>query len=212
MKIKPYTMVSYSRLLNVCELSKKVEKDKLDGCFVECGVWRGGCAAVMASIAHRARSNRRIWLFDSFEGLPEPSEKDGNLAKAYADGKNFGRLRSIGKAVASLSSVEELLFSKLGLSKENVSIVKGWFQETLPYYKEEIGPIAILRIDADWYESTKLCLEYLYDNVVRGGYVILDDYGCWEGCRRATDEFLEERNSRVELQKIDSTGYYFQKN
>ncbi len=211
MEVKPYTMVSYFRLFNVYELSELVEKEKLNGCFVECGVWRGGCAAVMGSIADRIGSNRKIWLFDSFEGLPEPSKKDGQQAKVYAGGRNSGDLKSIGRAVASLEDVERLLFSKLKLNRNNLVIVKGWFQEVLPYHKQRIGPIAILRIDADWHHSTKVCLECLYDNVIEGGYVILDDYGYWEGCRKAVNEFIEERKLKVKLEKIDETGYYFRK-
>lgn len=95
--------------------------------------------------------------------------------------------------------------------KENIVISKGWFQDTLPKDKEKIGKIALLRLDGDWYESTKCCLENLYDNVIIGGYIVLDDYGYWEGAKKALDEFFIKRKISPELIKIDYTGVYFKK-
>ncbi|MEW6558372.1 MAG: TylF/MycF/NovP-related O-methyltransferase, partial [Elusimicrobiota bacterium] len=88
---------------------------------------------------------------------------------------------------------------------------KGWFQETLPKAKSRIENIAILRVDCDWYESVRCCLDNLYDNLITGGYLIIDDYGHWEGCKKAVDEFLEKRKIKVRLNKIDYTGVWFQK-
>ena len=93
---------------------------------------------------------------------------------------------------------------------QNIVIKKGWFQDTLPRAKSEIGKVAILRLDGDWYESTKCCLDNLYENVSPGGYVIIDDYGYWEGCRQALDEFLHARKIGIELREIDHDGRYFQ--
>jgi len=92
-----------------------------------------------------------------------------------------------------------------------VSLVKGWFQDTLPEYKDRMGAVALLRLDGDWYESTKCCLENLYDNVVPGGYVIIDDYGALTGCKEAVDDFLNERNINVELIDVDHIRFYFLK-
>jgi hypothetical protein len=210
-KVYPYTMSGYRRLSNVYELSKKIEIEKINGVFVECGVWRGGCAAVMAYVAKKARSGRKIWLFDSFKGLPEPTKEDGLIAKDYANNKTEGKLETIEKCVGTLDEVKEVFFEVLGINSENVVIQKGWFQDTLPRAKEKIGGIAILRLDGDWYESTKCCLENLYENVIVGGYVIIDDYGHWEGAKKALDEFFANRNIKAELIKIDYTGAYFKK-
>ena len=210
-KVYPYTMVSYKRLSNIYDLSKLIESENKTGAFVECGVWKGGCSAVMAFIAHKAKSNRKIWLFDSFEGLPEPTDKDGFLAKTYASNKNSGKLTTINECVGPLEDVKEIFFSKLKIDKSNIKIKKGWFQETLPKAKAEIGQISILRLDGDWYESTKCCLDNLYDKVVSKGYVVIDDYGCWEGCKQATQEFFKARNLNPDLIKIDNEGVYFQK-
>ena len=210
-KVYPYTMVGYKRLSNVYDLSKFIEKEKEEGAFVECGVWRGGCAAVMGFVADRAKSSRKIWLFDSFEGLPEPTEKDGKTAKDYALNRVEGKLETINKCTGTLEDVKEIFFKILKIKPDNIVIKKGWFQNTLPKAKNEIGSIAILRLDGDWYESTKCCLDNLYDNVIREGYIVLDDYGHWEGSRKAIDEFIKKRKINPTLIKIDYTGVYFQK-
>lgn len=197
-RVWSYTRVDYSGLSNVYELATIAEEHKIEGCFVECGVWRGGCVAVMAYIAHNAGSDRRIHLFDSFEGLPEPTEEDGDEANLY-----------VGKCVASYDDVIHLLFSVLKLKKENIVIHKGWFQDTIP--KAKMGRIAILRLDGDWYESTKVCLDNLYDAVVSGGFVIIDDYNAWEGCKKAVDEFLAHRNIVVDMVKVSASTVYFPK-
>ncbi len=210
-KIYPYTMVGYLRLSNIYELSKNIEENKINGAFVECGVWKGGCAAIMGFIADKSKSQRKIWLFDSFEGLPEPTEKDGLLAKKYAADKMGGKLESIDKCVGPIEDVKKIFFDILKIKSENIVIKKGWFQDTLPKMKEKIGPISILRIDGDWYESTKCCLDNLYNIVISGGYIIIDDYGYWEGARKALDEFFTERKINPDLVKIDYTGIYFKK-
>ncbi|MBI4122967.1 MAG: class I SAM-dependent methyltransferase [Parcubacteria group bacterium] len=208
LKVRPFTMVSYERLKNAYELAEDIEKRKIAGAFVECGVWKGGAAAVMASVAG---PKRQIWLFDSFEGLPEPTLHDGARAKEYASNRTSGTLASIGKCVGPLEDVRRLFFRVLRLPGNTIHIEQGWFQETLPAAREKVGPIALLRMDADWYESTKCILENLFDNVVQGGYVIIDDYYCWEGCKKAVDEFLAKRNIRPRIMRVDKEGAYFQK-
>lgn len=210
-KVRPYAAVSYIKLSNAYELSKLIEKNKIDGAFVECGVWKGACIGVMAYVANKYKSNRKIWLFDSFKGLPEPMEKDGTRAIKFASNRSSGKLSSINQFIATIEDVHKVLFSLLKLDKKNVIIEKGWFQYTLPKAKEKIGNISILRIDADWYESTKCCLDNLYDNIISGGYIIIDDYNFWEGCQKAVDEFLENRNINARLNKIDGIGVWFQK-
>lgn len=208
-KTYPYTMVGYQRLSNVYELSNLIEKNKTAGAFVECGVWKGGCAAVMAYVAQKFGSGRKTWLLDSFEGLPEPTAEDGKIAKDYAMNKVEGNLKTINKCVGTIKDAEDILFKILKLDKKNIEISKGWFQDTLPKDKEKMGKIALLRLDGDWYESTKCCLENLYENVIIGGYIVLDDYGHWEGARRALDEFFAEKKIKPDLIKIDYTGIYF---
>lgn len=211
LKVKPHTQVTYKGLLNVYDLSNEMENHKIEGSFVECGVWRGGCIAVMAFVAHRARSDRKIWLLDSFEGMPEASIEDGPEGWELSKNRSGGNLVCVGTNVAAIEEVDELLFKTLLLDRNNIIFEKGWFQDTLPKVKNRIGPIAILRLDGDWYESTKVCLANLYDKVVSGGYVIIDDYGHFPGCRRAVAEFLTSRNIDVRLNEVDYTVRYFQK-
>lgn len=187
-KVAPYSVDSYGALGNVYDLARDIEERGIKGAYVECGTWKGGCAAVMGAMTKRFNSGRTTWYFDSFEGMPEPTEKD-----ARGRGKT-GTVQDImgDKLKASVSDVEEIAYKILQLSKDKNIIVKGWFKDTLPQQKQAIGPIAILRLDGDWYESTMTALTELFNQVVPGGYVIIDDYGSWEGCRAAVHEFRDK--------------------
>jgi len=198
--IRRYSMVGRSGLLFVYDATTEMERNKIDGCFVECGVARGGCSALMAIVAFKHGHNRKVWLFDSFEGLPEQtSEDEGPNPLMYQPKNRPANYLAPGYCLGTYEEVEELLFSKLDLDRNNIYMVKGWFQDTLPEYREKVGAIAVLRLDGDWYESTKCCLENLYDNVITGGYIIIDDYFTVPGCKKATDEFLKNRNINVNI-------------
>lgn len=197
--VRKYTMLSPLRLKALYRLAKSIDQSFVLGDAVECGVCNGGSAAVIAYVVKQSPLNRKIWLFDSFEGLPEPTEKDG--AKVQQESYK-------GLAKGDISNVRKI-FQKLAIPDTRVHIVKGWFQDTFPSI--EIKRIGLLHIDADWYEPVKLCLEKFYDTVESGGFIVLDDYGCYEGCRRATDEFIKERSLNMKLIQIDYTGHYFQK-
>jgi len=207
-----YSMAGWRRISNVYDLCTEAVREGIRGAFVECGVYNGGCAAVMAGVSDHLDADRTTWLFDSFEGLPQPTDADGDDAKEYAGlTEAGGHLLAIDRCVGSLQKVEEVLFKRVGVAPESVRIVKGWFQDTLPATSQEIGPISVLRLDGDWYESTLVCLNQLFAQVSPGGFVVLDDYGYWPGCRRATTEFLEKMGLDVELHWIDDSGVYFRK-
>ena len=207
-----YTMVGRTGLLATYDIAGEIEKSNIGGCFIECGVARGGCSALMALVVNENESNRNVWLFDSFEGLPEPTVEDEYKEPLiYKPKDKHDSLVSQGYCLGMYDEVEQFLFSKLGLSKNNVFMVKGWFQDTLPAHKDRIGEISVLRIDADWYESTKCCLESLYNNVIAGGYIIIDDYRSVGGCKKATDEFLKNKRLNVKLSFDDRGGCYFVK-
>jgi len=144
------------------------------------------------------------WLFDSFEGLPEPTAEDGILRKPQGKDKSSWDLAK-GYCLGTQEEVEDLLFNEFGFNRDKVHLVKGWFQDTLPVYRDRVGDIAVLRIDGDWFESTRCCLENLYDNVVKGGYVIIDDYAL-VGCRKAMDEFFAGRGKDMPEVVLDSRG------
>ena len=147
-------------------------------------------------------------MFDSFEGMPKQSSLDGVQKTVRHKSKKASDL-SEGYCLGTFEEVEELLFNKLSLDRAKVSMVKGWFQDSLPKSREKIGEIAVLRLDGDWYESTKCCLENLYGNVVPNGYVIIDDYQL-VGCKQAVDEFLMNRQVQMTIE-VDGTnrrGYW----
>ncbi len=211
LKVRTYSQLSSKRLSNLYELTKEIEKKKIRGAFVECGVRMGGSCAIMVSISRKVKSQRKIWLFDSFEGMPEPQEIDGKIVSKWSGGVSTGRLTPTGWNVASIEKVKKLFFENFNFDQEDILIKKGWLQHTLPVSKLEVGEIAILHLDVDLYESTKVCLDYLYDNVVQGGYIIVDDYNFFVGCKIAVDTFLEKRNLKIKLSEIDAYGVYFKK-
>lgn len=167
--------------------------------MVECGVWNGGSAGITAVAAGGSRD---VWLFDSWEGLPEPGDIDTSVT---------GIRREKGWDLGSIDNVERLFFHKLGIDQSRVHVVKGWFEETLPLHRRKVGAIALLHLDGDWYASIKRCLEELYDQVSPGGYVAIDDYGYWKGCKRAVDEFISEQGLEVDLIAVEGGSLYFAK-
>ncbi len=205
--VKPYTMTSRVGLLATYDSTKRAVRGQIDGSFVECGVARGGCSALMALVAREENTGRKTWLFDSFEGLPEQSEADGVQKPVRHKDRTANDLAK-GYCLGAYAEVTDWLYLDLGL--RNIELVKGWFQDTLPEYRLKVGKIAVLRLDGDWYESTKCCLENLYDNVVTGGHVIIDDYQL-PGCRKAVDDFLLE-NAPHTVMTFDRNGRsYFRK-
>lgn len=208
-RVISYSLVGPSGLEATYDAAVDVEKRNVEGSFVECGVARGGCAALMALVATEHNKNRKVWLFDSFAGLPHPTNADHN----ESGGSTGGHLLWLkkGSCLGTYEQVEKFLFSTLSLDRENVHMVKGWFQDTLEEYKITVGPIAILRIDADWYESVKCCLDNFYDQVVRRGYVIVDDYLRVWGAKKALDEFLARRDITVRLVDDGRGGCLFAK-
>jgi len=204
-QVLPYTMVGRGGLIATYNAVSATEDNGTGGCLVECGAARGGSAALMiltSLVSNGIEST--AWLFDSFEGLPEPTAEDGVLRKPQGKDRSSWDLAK-GYCLGTQEDVEDLLFNQFGFSRDKVHLVKGWFQDTLPEYRERVGDIAVLRIDGDWYESTKCCLENLYDNVVDGGYVILDDYAL-VGCRKAVDEFFQNRGLDMPEVVLDGRG------
>ena len=204
LQVKPtYTMVSAKRLINLYHLVQQANVLNIPGDIVECGVWNGGCAAMMG-VACRENGlhgkMRHLWLFDSFCGLPPPSKRDGKQARAaYFEGWCQGDIEKVRK-----------IFHQLGASLEYVKIIAGWFDSTLP--STDLETIALLHIDADWYESVKVVLEALYDRVFEGGFIVLDDYWTWPGCRAAVEDYIREHQIEgVVMENVDRHGVYFQK-
>lgn len=176
--VRNNTVVSRSKLNTLYTLARRIEAGRIDGIVAECGVFRGGSAALLAAATS---PGRQVYLFDSFQGLPAPGEKDGQQAHSlYREGWCHGTAGDV-----------RAICRRVGVEDARLHLVEGWFQDTLPAFPPQ--PIALLHVDADWYESVRLCLETFYDRVSPGGFVVFDDYGRWEGCTRAVDEFVAAR-------------------
>jgi O-methyltransferase len=179
-KFQPFTMLHEGKYLNNLELC--FEFREISGCVVECGVWRGGMSAGMAKVLG---AERHYFLFDSFEGLP-PAKEDLDGAAAVAWQSNTNSPSYYNNCTAA---VEEATAAMKLSGAASFSLVKGWFNETTPRFAPPTE-IAVLRLDGDWYDSTRVCLENLYPHVAPGGIVIVDDYYNWDGCARAVNEFV----------------------
>jgi O-methyltransferase len=180
-RVLPYTMLRTPTLLSLGRHT--LNQLSMPGAFVECGVWRGGASFLMADVLRRRGDTRTVWMFDSFEGMPATEPIDGSKALAWETQGD----PATNDATATLREVEDAR-RRLGLL--NTRPVKGWFEDTLATTKDDIGPIALLRIDCDWHASVTTCLAELYERVVPGGVVIVDDYYTFEGCAIAVHEYL----------------------
>jgi len=195
-RFRDHTMVGRRRY--VANLLLAHEHRDVPGAVVECGVWRGGMIAGLATVLGPERS---YVLFDSFEGLPDAQPIDGEAAAAYQRDTsspdyhdNCAAEASFARRAMALAGIEE------------PRLVQGWFADTLPGHSWS-EPIALLRLDGDWYESTMTCLENLYDQVAPGGLIILDDYYYWEGCAKALHDFLSRTKSSARIRELDGVCY-----
>lgn len=195
--ILPDTLVGPERVHNLFVLANRIEKENIPGDVIECGVCNGGTAAVLARFATRSQLDRTVWLLDSFQGMPVTTAEDGKAAEAH-----------IGKEVGDIGRVKRVL-QRAGADMSRIRILPGWFQDT--FASVTAPQIALLNIDADWYESVKLCLDTFYDRVVTGGFISFDDYGHWPGCKKAVDEFFQMRGLSPTLHRVDYTAHWFKK-
>ena len=225
--VKENTMMAPVNLLTLFEQAVYCEKKGIEGAYVECGVWKGGAVGIMAKANLLYGTARRdLHLFDAFDDICAPdAEVDGERAvtdmakssvlKNKEDMK--GQVEAVKGAYDSLGghgtidACKSLLEKKLQYPSENTHYHKGWFQDTVPADYLQIDKIAILRLDGDWYASIKICLDYLYDKVVPGGLIVIDDYGYYNGCTKAVDEFLESRNIKTFLSYATVGSRYFVK-
>lgn len=200
-KYQKYTMVPeyyFHQNLALCMQYKNVSGD-----IVECGVWKGGMSA---AIADSLNSNKHFHLFDSFEGLPAASEKDGKMAIDWQQNEHGSTFYNNCSAEEK-HAIDVMSYSK---AKNNFTTVKGWFNETLPNYPFKNG-ISILRLDGDWYDSSMTCLDSLFHQVNPGGLIIIDDYNTWEGCSKAVHDFLSKNQSKDKILTFRDTVHYIQK-
>jgi O-methyltransferase len=206
-RVKPFTMLSYERLLANISAVNHIVSNQIQGAIVECGVWRGGSSMAMAmALLARGDTGRNLWFYDTFEGMTEPTPFDklhsGLPAVELLNGAKQNEIKenSLVLAYSALEDVRKNVGST-GYTESLLHFVKGPVEQTIPARLP--GPIAILRLDTDWYESTRHELQHLFPLLVPGGILIIDDYGHWLGARRAVDEYF---GGRAFLHRIDYTG------
>jgi O-methyltransferase len=204
--VRPWTMTNEDKLFGLITAVRYVVKHEIPGAMVECGVWRGGSMqAVARTLAEMGEDTRELWLYDTFDGMTEPSEKDVRFDGQTAE-QRLASHEKIGSAVWAYASIEDVRggFSQVDYPAELVHFVIGPVESTIP--DEAPDRIALLRLDTDWYESTAHELAHLYDRLVPGGVLVLDDYDWWQGARRAVDEWLESQDEPLLLTRVGGGG------
>jgi hypothetical protein len=205
--VRPYTMTSHERLFSLIQAVRYVAAARIPGSLVECGVWRGGSMMAAAlTLLECSDAKREVYLFDTFEGMSTPTEHDVAI-----DGKAAATLLKSPRSsdpesawcYATLPDVQAAL-ARTRYPAGQVHFVQGKVEDTLPARAPQ--SIALLRLDTDWYESTRHELEHLYPRLSPGGVLIIDDYGHWAGCRKAVDEYFGSRGIPLLLNRVDYTG------
>jgi hypothetical protein len=208
----PFTMMSPERLVANMDAVAYVVGRGIPGALVECGVWRGGSVLVMIRLLQSLGvTDRDLYLYDTFDGMTRPTEADTSpftppALPTWNEGAETGRKawdHVFGSDVFNVDDVRQMLQST-GYPMDRVHLVAGPVEETLP--EHAVSEIAVLRLDTDWYESTAHELKHLYPQLARGGVLIVDDYGHWDGARRAVDEYFSSDAPPILLTRIDYTG------
>ncbi len=204
-QIKPYTMTTVEKVIALARAVQYVLRNRIPGDFVECGVWRGGSMMVVALALRAAgHTDRYLYLYDTFTGMSPPSAKD-----ARYDGTSAAELMAVGGptarifAIASLDDVKANL-TATGYPPARIHYVQGKVEDTVPATAPE--HICMLRLDTDWYESTRHELLHLYPRLATHGVLIIDDYGHWRGSQQATDEYMSQLQLAPFLNRIDYSG------
>jgi len=222
--VKAYTMMTWEALVTLYQQVRWCEQNSIKGDFVECGVWKGGSLGLMALCnLNSAQARRNLHGFDNFDDGCEPdpavdgkdilnqtSRLSGEMKEKFSGALKpvKGIYDSLGGA-GSLSEVKNLLEKKIAYPNEYIHLHQGWFEHTVPGFSQQKKPIAILHLDCGLYRSTKVCLEQLYESVIENGFIIVDDYGTYEGCRKAVDEFLSKLRKPVYLHHVNQSTRYW---
>ncbi len=205
--VRPYTMTSTERLFALIQATEYIIRANIVGSIVECGVWRGGSMMAVAHTLKRlGRQDVDLFCFDTFEGMSQPTEVDISYTGDAASAQFLRSQVSEGKSQWCHGAIQEVQrnLESSGYDKTRMICVKGKVEDTLP--EAAPGAISILRLDTDWYESTRHELLYLFPKLSVGGVLILDDYGHWQGARKAVDEYMEQHGIQMLLNRIDYTG------
>lgn len=203
--VKPFSLTSNERLISLVSAVRFVVQNNINGAIAECGVWKGGSMMAAArTLIDEGDTTRELYLYDTFEGMSEPTDVDMSFDGVPAE-TQLAKTPE-GEGVWCYSSLDEVQanIASTGYPMYKVHFIKGKVEDTIP--ANNPPPMAIFRLDTDWYESTKHELEHLFPLLVHGGFLIIDDYGHWEGAKKAVDEFLESSPEKYFLHRIDNTG------
>jgi O-methyltransferase len=194
-QVSSYTMTSKERVFSLINAVRYVSRHNIPGDIVECGVWKGGSMmAIAKTLLAEQDQSRNLYLFDTFAGMSEPSENDRDFS-SKTDQWIWCN--------APLEGVQTVM-SQTGYSQNKIHFIQGKVEDTLPANAPE--KIALLRLDTDWYESTRHELIHLFPRLSVNGVIIIDDYGYWQGAKKAVDEYFQEYNIKILLNRIDDTG------
>jgi O-methyltransferase len=202
-EVQPWTLTSAERIYALIQAVRYVSANCIPGAIVECGVWKGGSMSAIAKTLLQVKDvKRNLYLFDTYEGMPEPTREDRDYSGKQAT-EVMRQDPSYRCANAPLEGVKKLLF-ETGYPQERIHFVQGKVEETIPAAAPD--SICLLRLDTDWYGSTKHELVHLFPRVSRSGVIIIDDYGHWKGSQQACDEYFAENRIPILLNRIDYTG------
>lgn len=200
------SMASIERLSATLLAAKYISVNNISGAYIECGVWRGGNSIIASYVFEKYNDQRKCYLFDTYSGMTKPTQDDYSIATMVAASEKYNE--NIGDGVNNwcLASLEDVKsnFRKYSISTRNIEFIKGDVMNTIDSHP--IDNIAFLRLDTDWYESTKKELESFYSKINRGGVLMIDDYGHWAGSKKAVDEFFDKLGYRPLMHTIDYTG------
>ncbi|QDT03589.1 Mycinamicin III 3''-O-methyltransferase [Rubripirellula lacrimiformis] len=205
--VREFTMTSTERIYGLCEAVRYISETGIEGDIVECGVWRGGSMMAIAKMLEGSgTTHRNLHLFDTFEGMSEPTDADVSVDGETAVEQLAAEDRSDAKSVWCVASLQDVQsnMQKTNYPANKVHYHVGKVEETIPTAAPE--KIALLRLDTDWYESTAHEMEHLFPRLADGGVLIIDDYGHWQGARRAVDDYFAKHNIGMMLHRLDYTG------
>jgi hypothetical protein len=209
-EVRPYSMATKHRLASMIDAVRYVVEAKIPGAIVECGVWRGANMVLAARVLHELRAaDRPLFLYDTFEGMSAPTPEDRDYTGVAAEQHLAAQEKGTG--VWCEASLEDVRANMAATSypAEHIHLIKGMVEHTIPDTIPDT--IALLRLDTDWYASTKHELEQLYPRLQPGGVLIIDDYGHWQGARQAVDEYFSSIGVVPLLSRIDCTCRCFVK-
>lgn len=203
---KPYTMTSPERMYAVYQATRYVIDAGIPGDIVECGVWRGGCAMIAADVLKQRNSDKKIFMYDTYEGMAKPTDKDVEISSNRPATDKWNDYASKSDTTWCYASIEEVSnnMKKTGYDSTKISLIKGKVEDTIPGTMPE--KISILRLDTDWYDSSYHELVHLFPRLSKGGVLLLDDYGQWSGARDATDAYFKENGIVMLLDRVDFSG------